>query len=1012
MKSGRGSLGFIALIVAAFALALGLAACGSSGGSTSGEGESDLGPFSEMNAQQERAHEGQENHKATLEQGQGGEANREGPSNPVNELVGDRAYPRTYVDDRVARAEGKAYSAIPVRKAAGASWKQLGPTTPNVPGVDSQFFDPESLTGPATQESGRVTALAIDPNCAPGDCRMWVAAAGGGIWRTDDALASNVHWIAPPDDLPTNAFGSLYYDAAHDTIYAGSGEPNGSGDSEAGLGLFKSTDSGASWQLVQGSKSVATNRSIGAIAVDPSDQNTIYIGTDVARHGSSSVNGGRFTPPGAPALGVYRSTDGGAQFTLEQNLSNKTPANPNPPESGADWFQGGVNKLEVDPNNPDDLYAAVQGYGIWRADQSGNSPAWSQVFHTMNQNDFSDPDNPVGDAFGDRTEFDLVDLGSATRIYVGDASDDWATDGDDTTPLPEAWRNDDVGNVAGDAGGSLDNDAAGYVQMSSDDPTKSGFAAYGYCQNGQCGYDSFVAHPPGAGAGTVWYGGSMNYDELKAYDQFGQGAPPRSNGRAVIRTTNGGAVTPDATTTWGDMTAVLATPLSDWNVKEGIHPDLHAIAFANNGNTAFVGSDGGVVRINVSSTQDQSSSCAQRKWNYDEEDPTTPPVPLQADDLALCQQLLSNVPQSVTPLNKGLNDLQFQSLSVNPKQPKGELLGGTQDNGTWSYRTSRAHSNRWFETVGGDGAQSGFDSKKPAIHYHNYYDATPEVNFHGSDPTKWLDIYDPLQESAENRSFYTPFVADPKVGGRAFTGMESVWRTDVKAKDEQRLVNNGCLAYALDPFREAPCGNWRQIGPNLTTSSFGQTKAGQYVVAVERAPSDKGALWAATRTGRLFITKNADDTPGSVNFRRIDKKRTPGRFVSGIAIDPDNPNHAWVSYSGYNAYTPRTPGHVFEVTYSPKTHKAKFKDLSRNLGDQPVTGIARDVTGDLYVSTDFGVLELADRSRKWVRAGHGMPKAAVYGLTISRGARRLYAATHGRGAYVLKLPAVHSHGTP
>jgi hypothetical protein len=231
-----------------------------------------------------------------------------------------------------------------------------------------------------------------------------------------------------------------------------------------------------------------------------------------------------------------------------------------------------------------------------------------------------------------------------------------------------------------------------------------------------------------------------------------------------------------------------------------------------------------------------------------------------------------------------------------------------------------------------------------------------------------------------------------------------VWRTDVKPSDEQGLIQNGCLAYNLDPFRLNPCGQWEQLGGNLTTNSFGTGRTGQYVVAVERAPSDKGTLWAATRTGRLFVTKGADDTPGAVSFRRIDTTKTPGRFVSGIAIDPHNANHAWVSYSGYNAYTKKTPGHVFEVTYNPHTHKAKFKDLSHNLGDQPVTGIARyGPTKTLYVSTDFGVLSLRDGQSKWVQAGSGLPKAAVYGITVAANGRRLYAATHGRGAWSLTL---------
>src|SRR6185503_17222057 len=110
--------------------------------------------------------------------------------------------------------------------------------------------------------------------------------------------------------------------------------------------------------------------------------------------------------------------------------------------------------------------------------------------------------------------------------------------------------------------------------------------------------------------------------------------------------------------------------------------------------------------------------------------------------------------------------------------------------------------------------------------------ATPEVNFHGTDPTEWLAIYDPLQASKEARSFYVPFVADPAVGGRALIGMEHVWRTD--------------------------------------------DHGGDYVVAIARTPSDTNTLWAATRTGRLWVSKDANAAnPNNVHFVRIATAATP-----------------------------------------------------------------------------------------------------------------------------------------
>src|SRR5690349_6645925 len=163
----------------------------------------------------------------------GGEADRVGPDSPAAEQVNNRAYPRSYVDDKRALKGRKAFDAKPKRlhradfrtaaayqtyltalAAAPGAWNAIGPVNTDVPGESGQFFDLISQTGPSTTKSGGVAALAIDPNCgkasapAGAPCRLWVAAAGGGIWRTNDALAATPAWIAPPNDLPTNSFGS------------------------------------------------------------------------------------------------------------------------------------------------------------------------------------------------------------------------------------------------------------------------------------------------------------------------------------------------------------------------------------------------------------------------------------------------------------------------------------------------------------------------------------------------------------------------------------------------------------------------------------------------------------------------------------------------------------------------------------------------------------------------------------------------------------------------------------
>jgi hypothetical protein len=96
---------------------------------------------------------------------------------------------------------------------------------------------------------------------------------------------------------------------------------------------------------------------------------------------------------------------------------------------------------------------------------------------------------------------------------------------------------------------------------------------------------------------------------------------------------------------------------------------------------------------------------------------------------------------------------------------------------------------------------------------------------------------------------------------------------------------------------------------------------------------------------------------------------------------------------------------VFEVTYDPVSNTATWKDLSFNLADIPITGVVRDTaTGDLFVSSDFGVYRLLAGEQNWRLAAPGMPNIEVAGLTLVENARKLYAASHGQGAWLLLLP--------
>ncbi len=231
------------------------------------------------------------------------------------------------------------------------------------------------------------------------------------------------------------------------------------------------------------------------------------------------------------------------------------------------------------------------------------------------------------------------------------------------------------------------------------------------------------------------------------------------------------------------------------------------------------------------------------------------------------------MPTRLYSLNEGLTTLQFQSISVNPKNPTGEIMGGTQDNGTWLYSGS---SKQWTQTIYGDGGQSGFDVANPAIRFNQFFGGFGDVNFRSGDPTAWVIATANPLNSGEAVAFYWPEIADPKVGGTIFTGFQHVWRT--KDNGGNQLVLEANCPEFTTPGNKPGCGDFEALGGaggagnpgDLTAGALGN-RAGGNVAAIERTTADNGTMWAATSTGRVFVSKNADADPASaVTYTRID----------------------------------------------------------------------------------------------------------------------------------------------
>ena len=117
-------------------------------------------------------------------------------------------------------------------------------------------------------------------------------------------------------------------------------------------GVWKSTDAGASWQPLN---DFLANLNIGCMAMDPANPDRLYVGTG---EGFFEDTAGASNTSALQGAGIFVSDDGGVHWS--QMASTNTP----------DWVF--VNRIAIDPNNPQHMLAAT-GTGIWWTNNGGGN---------------------------------------------------------------------------------------------------------------------------------------------------------------------------------------------------------------------------------------------------------------------------------------------------------------------------------------------------------------------------------------------------------------------------------------------------------------------------------------------------------------------------------------------------------------------------------------------------------------------------------------------------------------
>ena len=187
--------------------------------------------------------------------------------------------------------------------------------------------------GPRFQ-GGRVETI----DAVPGTGMIYVGFGSGSIWKTTN---NGLTWAPIFDDQPTSSIGDLAVSRSNpNIIYVGTGENLLARSSFAGVGVFKSTDGGATWTHL----GLADTHHIGRVAIHPKNPDIVFV----------AALGHLFTAN--EERGLFRSKDGGKTWKKVLYVSDKV---------------GAVDVI-FDPSTPDTIYASTNEH---------DRKAWNSIEH-------------------------------------------------------------------------------------------------------------------------------------------------------------------------------------------------------------------------------------------------------------------------------------------------------------------------------------------------------------------------------------------------------------------------------------------------------------------------------------------------------------------------------------------------------------------------------------------------------------------------------------------------------
>lgn len=323
----------------------------------------------------------------------------------------------------------------------------------------------------------------------------------------------------------------------------------------------------------------------------------------------------------------------------------------------------------------------------------------------------------------------------------------------------------------------------------------------------------------------------------------------------------------------------------------------------------------------------------------------------------------------------GYNATQFQSIAVHPSDFF-FTIGGTQDNGTEFLQPD----NTWRRADFGDGGFALIDQNAlnttTVTMYHTY--------FNQSNAKGYARVLTTAAATDNGWSFFGCGFA-----GSIPNGMVCSGPTLFYAPMTLGPGNPNTLYFGADRL-------YRSIDSGTTVSTVSQLFTSA-ISAVEIAPTNDNVRILGLTNGTVFATA----TGANPLVQQTGTPAFPARGVGRAAIDPSDPNTAYVAFTGFGVAAGQ---HIYKTTNlnaSPPT----WTPSGNGIPDVPVNALAIDPMNPsvIFAGTDIGVFKTQDGGANWFPFGSGLPVVAVFGMEIQNANRFLRIATHGRGMWEISL---------